>query len=279
MFSLMKIMPPKMRTRSAGQPVAVSRGGGTGERVGKGGRGRPRRGGLLASISGLLSRSFSYRRQSVVMIPILVVPRISALAGCDRLVSEPLVIQKQLAMPSHFHKKFCWGTVFATGRRSFIEPETGLRMKRTNRRTRVPIGLYPCHIEEKMTIKEVKGELVMEWKTKNIGSSYALDKPNPGVESRTNPDIAYNFDLWKHAKSKRRGREAAIGMSWYDFRAWFMGSCVQATRWVLEPHDLAYECGSLDHFSLISPIGNQASGKQELIGIFISGKNMGTPKQ
>nr|GEU92498.1 hypothetical protein [Tanacetum cinerariifolium] len=27
-------------------------------------------------------------------------------------------------------------------------------MKRTNRRTRVPIGLYPCLIEEKMTIKE-----------------------------------------------------------------------------------------------------------------------------
>ncbi|GJS24948.1 hypothetical protein Tco_0453580 [Tanacetum coccineum] len=69
-------------------------------------------------------------------------------------------------MPSHFHKKFRWGTVFTTGRRSFIEPGTGLRMKRTNRRTRVPIGLYPCHIKEKITIKEVKGESVMEWKTK-----------------------------------------------------------------------------------------------------------------
>ncbi|GJW65679.1 hypothetical protein Tco_0117563 [Tanacetum coccineum] len=59
-----------------------------------------------------------------------------------------------------------WGTVFATGHRSFIEPGTGLRMKRTNCRTRVPIGLYPCHIEEKMTIKEVRGESVVEWKTK-----------------------------------------------------------------------------------------------------------------
>ncbi|GKA23672.1 putative reverse transcriptase domain-containing protein [Tanacetum coccineum] len=38
-------MPPRMRTRSAGRPVAKSRGGGTGERVGRGGRGRgPRRG-------------------------------------------------------------------------------------------------------------------------------------------------------------------------------------------------------------------------------------------
>ncbi|GJX89226.1 hypothetical protein Tco_0341240, partial [Tanacetum coccineum] len=63
-----------------------------------------------------------------------------------------------LAMPSHFHKKFRWGTVFATGRRSFLEPGTGLRMKRTNRSTQVPIGLYPCHIEEKMTIKELTTE-------------------------------------------------------------------------------------------------------------------------
>ncbi|GKG22041.1 hypothetical protein Tco_0384636 [Tanacetum coccineum] len=39
-------------------------------------------------------------------------------------------------------------------------------MKRTNRRIQVPIGLYPCHIKEKITIKEVKGESVMEWKIK-----------------------------------------------------------------------------------------------------------------
>ncbi|GKA14222.1 putative reverse transcriptase domain-containing protein [Tanacetum coccineum] len=38
-------MPPRMRTRSAGRPAAESLGGGTGERVGRGGRGRrPREG-------------------------------------------------------------------------------------------------------------------------------------------------------------------------------------------------------------------------------------------
>ncbi|GJR45915.1 hypothetical protein Tco_1314018 [Tanacetum coccineum] len=80
--------------------------------------------------------------------------------------SEDMALSIIKAMPSYFHKKLRWVTVFATGRRSFIEPGTGLRMKRTNRRTRVPTGLYPCHIEEKMTIKEVRGESVMEWKTK-----------------------------------------------------------------------------------------------------------------
>nr|GFA74142.1 reverse transcriptase domain-containing protein [Tanacetum cinerariifolium] len=43
-------MPPRMRTRSAGQPVAESRGGGTGERVGRGGRCRGPRGGVNGGI-------------------------------------------------------------------------------------------------------------------------------------------------------------------------------------------------------------------------------------
>ncbi|GJT30595.1 hypothetical protein Tco_0910870 [Tanacetum coccineum] len=34
------IMPPRMRTQSGGRPVAESRGEGTSERVGRGGRGR-----------------------------------------------------------------------------------------------------------------------------------------------------------------------------------------------------------------------------------------------
>ncbi|GKG19381.1 hypothetical protein Tco_0376480, partial [Tanacetum coccineum] len=45
MFSLVWIMPPRVITQSVGRPVAESRGGGTGEQVGRGGRGRgPRRG-------------------------------------------------------------------------------------------------------------------------------------------------------------------------------------------------------------------------------------------
>ncbi|GKA52391.1 hypothetical protein Tco_0745706 [Tanacetum coccineum] len=34
------LMPPRMRTQSVGRPVAKSRGGGTGVRVGRGGKGR-----------------------------------------------------------------------------------------------------------------------------------------------------------------------------------------------------------------------------------------------
>ncbi|GJR25769.1 hypothetical protein Tco_1102001 [Tanacetum coccineum] len=42
---LIEIMPPRMRTRSAGRPAAESLGGGMGERVSRGGKGkRPREG-------------------------------------------------------------------------------------------------------------------------------------------------------------------------------------------------------------------------------------------
>ncbi|GKD25950.1 hypothetical protein Tco_1232164 [Tanacetum coccineum] len=53
MFSLVWIMPPRVRTRSVGQPVTESRGGGTGERVGRGGRGRrPKEEGVNRNVEG-----------------------------------------------------------------------------------------------------------------------------------------------------------------------------------------------------------------------------------
>ncbi|GJR62996.1 hypothetical protein Tco_1505158 [Tanacetum coccineum] len=110
-------------------------------------------------------------------------------------------------MPSHFYKKFCWGTVFITGRRSFIEPETGLRMKRTNRRTRVPIGIYLCHIKEKMTMNEFPGKFrgykLTSYKEvkENEGLKEVWEKmentvrptrqnPTPEASPEPNPDIA-----------------------------------------------------------------------------------------
>ncbi|GJT66259.1 putative reverse transcriptase domain-containing protein [Tanacetum coccineum] len=48
------IMPPRMRTRSAGRPAAKSLGGGTGVRVGRGGRGRrPREEGVNGNVEGV----------------------------------------------------------------------------------------------------------------------------------------------------------------------------------------------------------------------------------
>ncbi|GKA33539.1 hypothetical protein Tco_0719968 [Tanacetum coccineum] len=120
-------------------------------------------------------------------------------------------------------------------------------MKRTNRRTRVLIDLYPCHIEEKMTIKEVKGESVMEWKTKVTtkdgivikfprkfhGYKLATEEKmeeNEGLKELQNilPQIATqvtanvnnaNGGNGNSGNNRSRGHEAAIAMSWNDFKA------------------------------------------------------------
>ncbi|GJY79130.1 reverse transcriptase domain-containing protein, partial [Tanacetum coccineum] len=108
------------------------------------------------------------------------------------------VLMAKLAIPSHFHKKFRWGTVFATGHRSFIDPGSGLRMKRTNRKNRVLIGLCPCHIKEKMIIKEVRGESVMEWKTKvttNEGIVIKIPRKFRGYKLTTEEEVEENEGL------------------------------------------------------------------------------------
>ncbi|GJX10123.1 putative reverse transcriptase domain-containing protein [Tanacetum coccineum] len=54
------------------------------------------------------------------MISILVTPRISALAGCDRLVSKPLVIENYV---SPIRKKFRWGTIFPIELKRYRDPK------------------------------------------------------------------------------------------------------------------------------------------------------------
>ncbi|GJS51203.1 hypothetical protein Tco_0624565 [Tanacetum coccineum] len=49
-----------------------------------------------------------------------VTPRVSALAGCDRLVSEPLVIENDVSL---IRKKFCWGTIFPIGLKRYRDPK------------------------------------------------------------------------------------------------------------------------------------------------------------
>ncbi|GJZ71824.1 putative reverse transcriptase domain-containing protein [Tanacetum coccineum] len=58
--------------------------------------------------------------------------------------------------------KFHWRIAFATGRKRFTDPDTKLRMKHTNRKVRIPKGLYPYRIEEKLTKKQVGGEWIIE---------------------------------------------------------------------------------------------------------------------
>ncbi|GKE47015.1 hypothetical protein Tco_1478273 [Tanacetum coccineum] len=61
-------------------------------------------------------------------------------------------------MPPHLHKKFRMRVAIAKGCRGYYKPETRAWVKRGSRKIRIPIDMYRCRIEERLTIKLVKGE-------------------------------------------------------------------------------------------------------------------------
>ncbi|GJU92624.1 hypothetical protein Tco_1317380 [Tanacetum coccineum] len=71
----------------------------------------------------------------------------------DRVMSPPARASRA---------KFHWGITFAAGLKRYTDPLMKLRMKHTNRRVRIPKGLYLRRIEEKLTKKQVGGEWIIE---------------------------------------------------------------------------------------------------------------------
>ncbi|GJR94826.1 reverse transcriptase domain-containing protein [Tanacetum coccineum] len=57
-------------------------------------------------------------------------------------------------------RKFHWGIMRPTGIKRYIDPISGHKIKRTNRRCRIPIDLYPCEVIESMTMKKVGDQTI-----------------------------------------------------------------------------------------------------------------------
>ncbi|GJZ12521.1 hypothetical protein Tco_0547751 [Tanacetum coccineum] len=74
------------------------------------------------------------------------------------------------------NNKFLWGIAHATGRKGFTEPKTRIWLKRINRKIQIPIDLYLCRVEEKLTMKVVDGETVMKLETKVIAKDRSVSK-------------------------------------------------------------------------------------------------------
>ncbi|GKB23555.1 hypothetical protein Tco_0862956 [Tanacetum coccineum] len=94
----------------------------------------------------------------------------SHLAGCtDGL--EPLVIEKQLCLPP-IRRKYHWSVANATGCRAI----KNRKWKRYNHKIQIPIDMYPCRVEEKMTWKVVDGKTFEEIETKIIAKDGTVTK-------------------------------------------------------------------------------------------------------
>ncbi|GJR57803.1 hypothetical protein Tco_1499965 [Tanacetum coccineum] len=113
-----------------------------------------------------------------------VTPRVSALAGYDRLVSEPLVIENILAMFFPTRKKSRWGTIFPTGLKRYKEPlvhrvgfDVLVGMDRLSKRKFVIV----CHEKVVEVLLEGSRKLRVQ-KERTLGAAKAL--MNAKVEFR-----------------------------------------------------------------------------------------------
>ncbi|GJU22300.1 putative reverse transcriptase domain-containing protein [Tanacetum coccineum] len=73
-------------------------------------------------------------------------------------------------MPPFAPRKFRLGVAIATGRRGYYKPGTRAWVSRTSRRIRIPVSMYPCRVEERLTIELAEGrevEKIVTTVTKN----------------------------------------------------------------------------------------------------------------
>ncbi|GJV42148.1 hypothetical protein Tco_1420588 [Tanacetum coccineum] len=189
------ILPPRMTTRSAGWPAAASQGGGMGGRASRGGgrtagrsgdQGNGRndgQGGRVGGqgsevndgVDGLPNFSTIIAQQLQNLLPTIV-----AQVGCDNqdlsgyfdclyLIWCALFLVK-LAMSPFLPKKFRMGVAIATRRKGYYKPGTRAWVSRVSRKIRIPIAMYPCRVEERLTIELVEGrevEKIVTTVTKN----------------------------------------------------------------------------------------------------------------
>ncbi|GJZ95663.1 hypothetical protein Tco_0667997, partial [Tanacetum coccineum] len=48
----------------------------------------------------------------------------------------------------------------STGIKRYIDLISGYKIRRTNRKCHIPIGLYPCRVEESMTMKKIGDQTI-----------------------------------------------------------------------------------------------------------------------
>ncbi|GJZ97941.1 hypothetical protein Tco_0670394 [Tanacetum coccineum] len=74
------------------------------------------------------------------------------------------------------HEKFRWGMVVPTRLKCYTDPSTGLRMKRMNRKCRIPIDLHPCRVEEKLIMRKLEGKWIRKKEMKMISKDGTISE-------------------------------------------------------------------------------------------------------
>ncbi|GKB45508.1 hypothetical protein Tco_0896261 [Tanacetum coccineum] len=122
---------------------------------------------LLLDSFGKLSIRPKYKLQLVSFMRILRLREVARATARIALEFAP-------DMSSHIHRKYHDSVAFATGCKRIKNS------KQCNRKIRIPIAVWPCRVEEKMTLKEVDGQTVEEIETKIISKDGTITR-SPGI--------------------------------------------------------------------------------------------------
>nr|GEX74041.1 putative reverse transcriptase domain-containing protein [Tanacetum cinerariifolium] len=103
---------------------------------------------------------------------------------------------RDLAMPCHLHKKFCMGVAIAKRCRGYYKPGTMAWVRRGSCKIRIPIDMNPSRVEERLTIKLVKGEEVLKIETTMTAKDGTITKfPGKFLEYKPTKEAEEIFKL------------------------------------------------------------------------------------
>ncbi|GJX90592.1 hypothetical protein Tco_0343918 [Tanacetum coccineum] len=97
-------------------------------------------------------------------------------------LSSLISILSDYVMSPPIRKKFRWGIAIPSGLKRYTDPATGFRMRRTNRKCRIPIDLYPCRVEEKLIMRKLEGKWIMKEEMRMISKDGTISE-FPGYTS------------------------------------------------------------------------------------------------
>ncbi|GJZ63425.1 reverse transcriptase domain-containing protein [Tanacetum coccineum] len=124
-------------------------------------------------------------------------------------------------MSPPIRRKYRASVAFATGCRRIN------KIRRGNRKIRVPIAMWPCKVEEKMTLKEVDGKTIQEFETKIIAKDGTITRV-PGTfqgyetseeESVERPGKRDLYEFVNHPQLQQRSHRNEFAPDYDEERA------------------------------------------------------------
>ncbi|GJT33120.1 putative reverse transcriptase domain-containing protein [Tanacetum coccineum] len=100
----------------------------------------------------------SLRHEVTIPNPVFCCSEFRGVTVAGYLMELILFLIYRVMSPSK--RKFRWGIMRPTGIKRYINPISSYKIRHTNRKCRIPIELYPCRVEESMTIRKVGDQTI-----------------------------------------------------------------------------------------------------------------------